>query len=297
MSDHSLSVLFADVTGSTGLYESHGDDAARAAISRCIEVLVEQMQRFRGRLVKSIGDEIMCVFEQPAHSVMAANEMQLAIRSTSEKGLFVTGPVKIKIGIHLGPGVEREDDVFGEAALVAQEVIKQAKADQILASAETVAALPPELRMGSRPLDRVESEGRDAPIDIVELIWEVNDLTQLATTQPMRTAPAQTRLRLRYRDTEVEMGEALTHLSLGRTDQNDLVVPAQLASRSHAVIDYRRGRFQLRDMSSNGTVLVGENSDAHLLRGETFQLEGRGVFCLGGAPENNPDGVVEFECE
>ena len=297
MSTSHLSVLFADITGSTRLYEEHGDDAARSAVAECIEVLTGQMARFHGRLVKSIGDEIMCVFESPDQSVMAANEMQLAVRSAGEAGRFVTGPLQIKIGIHFGPGVEREADVFGEAALIAQQVIKQAKADQILASAETVNALPPALRFGNRRFDRIEAEGREAPVDIVELIWEVSDLTQMADTQPIRIEPEFVRLLLRYQGVELELNNTRPQVTLGRTDQNDLVVPTQLASRSHAVVEYRRGRFQLRDISSNGTVLVDAEGEAHLLRGETVQLSGQGTFCLGGAPQNNPDGVVEYSCE
>jgi adenylate cyclase len=292
-----ISVLFADVSGSTRLYEVHGDDAARTTIALCIEVLVGVMARHHGRLVKTIGDEIMSVFPSPGAAVLAANEMQREVRRAGEAGRFITGPISIKIGLHLGPGVERGGDVFGEAPILAQQIIQQAKADQILTSADTVQALPPELRFGARALEDMAAQGRDAPLELVELVWEVNDVTQMADTQAIRRLPTHTRLRLRYRGQEVELGDARPRLSVGRTAQNDLVVPTQLASRSHAEFEYRRGRFHLRDMSSNGTVVVSEDGDASLVRGETVQLHGRGVLCLGGTPQANPEGVVDYECE
>jgi len=292
-----LSVLFADVSGSTRLYEEHGDDAARSTIAECITVMTAVMERFGGRLVKTLGDEIMCVFENPSQAVIAANEMQLAVRSAGESGHFSTGALSIKIGLHCGPGVEREDDVFGEASIIAQQVIRQAKADQILASSETVQSLPLELRYGTRPFDQIEAEGRDGMLDIVELLWEVDDLTQVVDTRAVKREPGHVRLRLRYGGELVELSEARASLTIGRTEQNGLVVPTRHASRSHAEIEFRRGRFHLRDMSSNGTVVTTEDGETSMLRGESFQLRGRGSFCLGGVPQRNPDGIVEFECE
>ena len=292
-----LSVLYADVSGSTRLYEEHGDEAARSAMGECIAVMVGVIERFSGRLVKTIGDEILCVFENPSRAIMAANEVQLAVRSAGEAGRFATGALSIKIGIHYGPGVEREDDVFGEASIIAQQVIKQAKAGQILASAETVEALPPELRYGTRPFDRIDADGRDGMLEILEIIWEVEDLTRMVDTRAVKREPGHTRCRIRYQGATIELSQARPSMTIGRTEQNDLVVPVQLASRTHAEIELRRGKFYLRDMSSNGTVIITEEGESNVLRGESVVLEGRGNFCLGSAPAQNPEGVVEYECE
>jgi len=140
-----LLVLYADISGSTALYEQYGDDLARADCAACIGVLTEVMARHGGRLVKTIGDEVMCVFHSAPHGAMAATDMQSAVRRASEEGLFKTRPQRIKAGFHFGPGIEEEHEVSGEASITAQQLIKMAKADQVLTSRETLEALPVEL--------------------------------------------------------------------------------------------------------------------------------------------------------
>ena len=56
-----LTVLFADVVGSTRLYESFGDDQAKQMIDDCLAALGGVVQQYGGRIIKTIGDEIMCV--------------------------------------------------------------------------------------------------------------------------------------------------------------------------------------------------------------------------------------------
>ncbi|MGK0171899.1 MAG: adenylate cyclase [Gammaproteobacteria bacterium] len=292
-----ITVLYADVSGSTRLYEQHGDEAARSAVARCLEILSSVVERMHGRVLKTIGDEVMCVFPKAANAVVAANEMQIAVKRAGEAGDFVTGPLRIKIGAHFGPGIEQQTDVFGEAAIISQQLIKQGKADQILISGETFAELPPELRFGSRPFDTIAAEGRDAPVEIVEMLWEVTDLTQMSDIA-LSVVPVveQVRLRVRYEDQTIELDNTRPRLTMGRTEQNDLMVPTSLASRSHAEIECRRGRYYLTDMSTNGTVVIDKDGNANHVRGESVLLSGNGRFCLGGTPEMNPEGVVEYVC-
>ena len=72
-----------------------------------------------GRVVKTIGDEVMCVFPDPVKAILASNEMQLAIQRASQEDRFEVGELRIKIGLHYGPGIEEQTDVHGEAHLVA----------------------------------------------------------------------------------------------------------------------------------------------------------------------------------
>ena len=51
-----LAVLFADVSGSTQLYDTQGDVRARSIVARCIVVMTEVTHRHDGTLIKTIGD-------------------------------------------------------------------------------------------------------------------------------------------------------------------------------------------------------------------------------------------------
>lgn len=289
-------VLYADIAGSTRLFEEHGDAAARDSCAACIDVLTEVVTDKGGRVVKTIGDEILAVFDDPARGVMAGTDMQGALRSANEDGRFHTGELRIKVGMHFGLAVEEAEDVVGEAATVAQQVIKLAKADQVLASAETLETVPPMFRAGSRFLDRIATGSGDE-FDVHELIWEVSGLTQVADTSVVEQRLGSTRLELRFGDQTLVCNEDRPLITIGRVPGNDLVVNTDLTSRQHAEISFRRGRFYLTDNSANGTLLVNEDGTTMGLRREQQALRGSGSLCVGGTPETNPAGLITFDCD
>src|SRR5262245_18447173 len=72
-------VLFADVSGSTKLYESAGDAVAVVAIDNVIQVFTGATQENGGRVIKTIGDEVMSVFRSPTGASGSAIEMQTGV--------------------------------------------------------------------------------------------------------------------------------------------------------------------------------------------------------------------------
>ena len=290
-------VLYADIVGSTQLYEEHGDELARSDVAKCVELMTNVVTLFSGRVVKTIGDEVMCVFPNPVRATLAANEMQMGVTTASREAHFETGALRIKIGMHRGPGDEQETDVYGESNTIAQQMIKLAKADQILTSRDLVDELPPELRVGTRHFDQVPAEGRAGVLEVVEMIWEVAGLTQVANTQAPVPRTVYTRLTLEYRDQTITLGDDHPSAVLGRVAGCDLLVETDLTSRQHVKIEYRRERFHLTDNSANGTLLRTDAGKTEQLRRESAALDGAGIICLGGTPETNPDGVLRYYCE
>ena len=71
-----VAVMFADVTGSTRLYETLGDDNANRIIGKVIDVMAKITEMYQGRVIKTIGDEIMCRFTSANDCVRAAKECQ-----------------------------------------------------------------------------------------------------------------------------------------------------------------------------------------------------------------------------
>jgi len=68
-------VLFADVSGSTKLYETAGDAVAHAAIEKCVNLMREKTVNAKGRVIKTIGDEVMSAFPTADAAADAAIEM------------------------------------------------------------------------------------------------------------------------------------------------------------------------------------------------------------------------------
>ena len=292
-----LVVLFADIAGSTKIYEEFGDIIARDATSACITILTDVAARLQGRLVKTIGDEAMIAFRDPVKAVLASNEMQMAVQRAGEEGQFETGPLRIKVGLHFGPGLEEETDVFGEAAIVATALVNMAKADQILTSNATLGQVPPALRVGSRAVDRTLVDGVSSETAVYEMIWEVSEMTQMADIRPAKARVTHTRLTLVYQGKEYEVSDAHPVLTVGRVEGNDVVVATDLTSRKHSEIELSRGRFHLSDNSSNGTSLVPEGGAQQMLRRDKATLGESGEICFGGKLDENPTGIARFTCE
>jgi class 3 adenylate cyclase len=129
--DIELAILFADVVGSTRIYEVMGDLRARDMVLTCVEIMRSATEQNHGTVIKTIGDEIMATFPTANDALNAGSRMQHDIRIHSE--LKVEGqPVAIRIGFHFGPVVQENRDVFGSAVHTANRLTSQAKPRQIV---------------------------------------------------------------------------------------------------------------------------------------------------------------------
>jgi len=286
-----LAVLFADVSGSTRLYETVGDAEALATIGRCLSLVRAACEGHGGRVVKTIGDEIMAVFPGADQAAEAAAEMQARVFDEPQGG---RARLAIRVGFHVGPAIEVDGDVFGDSVNVAARMAALAKGEQVILSGQTADALPPLLRARVREIDSLTVKGKQQDIGIFELIWQSSDadLTALST-RPVR---AIARMRLRHGVREFELTETQSTLTLGRDPQNDVVITDRLASRMHARIERRRDKFVLIDQSSNGTYVRIDGEPDIQLRREEMILRGRGQVSFGHAPGDSDGESLIYSC-
>ena len=286
-----MAVLFADVSGSTRLYESLGDQRALATIARCLGLVKAACDGYAGRVIKTIGDEAMAVFPAADNAAQAAANMQARITAEPAIGAH---RLTIRVGFHFGPALEADGDVFGDSVNVAARLVGVAHGAQVITSAATASALSPWLRARTRELTALTVKGKLRDMSVFELIWQdsADDLTTLST----RVITPVARLQVRHRDREIMLGEWQATIALGRDAQNDMVITDRLASRMHAHIERRRDRFVLVDHSSNGTFLTIESEPEIQLRREEFILRGRGHISFGHAYAKDPSETVDFDC-
>jgi adenylate cyclase len=288
--DPSFAVLFADVSGSTRLYEQLGDTKALAAIGRCLVLAQDTATGHGGRLIKTIGDEAMLVFPTADQAAAAAAEIQLRM---SEMARVDNLRVAFRIGFHFGSAIEADGDVYGDSVNVAARMVALAKGGQIILTAPTAEAMSPHLRVQLRELDVLTVKGKEKDIGIVELVWQDSaDLTALVT-RPKRKAIG---LELRHGARSIQLNADTSTLTLGRDAQNDVVIADKLASRLHARIERRRDRFVLVDQSSNGTYVMVEGEGEIVLRREELLLRGRGHVSFGHSHAADPAEFLAFAC-
>jgi class 3 adenylate cyclase len=295
---NSLVVLFADISQSTRIYEALGNTEAQALVRRCLNELSALTERYHGRVVKTIGDEVMSVFPSALDAARAASEMQGSLRAVQGEVELPFGPIRIRIGMHFGEVLLEGDEVHGETVIIAARMVKLAKPDQILTTAPTVSALPDELRAMTRYIDEQTLAGRLDKLDLYELLWEVSDLTDLATHAPpaaLRTVHRT--LRLCFGARECLLDEHASAFTIGRSEQNDLVVPAPLASRRHVIIRYTRGRFVLTDRSVNGTYIARDDGQRIEVLRDDHPLDGSGKISLGEPADKDRALLIDYRCE
>lgn len=121
-------ILFTDVVDSTATATRVGSDAWRELVSRMHETAGRQIDRYRGRLVKSTGDGILALFDGAARAVRAAAGIS---RETASLGLA------IRAGVHTGEVELVAGDIRGVAVHAASRVMSAAGSGEVFVSATT----------------------------------------------------------------------------------------------------------------------------------------------------------------
>lgn len=286
----SCAVLFADISGSTPLYEELGDGQALVSIELCLRLLRDAAAEFGGRVVKTTGDGVMCAFDAAEQALHAARLMQLRITEQAALG----GPrLAIHVGCHYGQVIESAGDLYGDSVNAAVRVVGLAKAGQVIATHEIVARIGESLRERVRMLDRVPVKGKREPLEIFELVWQDSEeLTALGTRLEEGQA---TRLKLVVGGRDLWFDGKPGGLRLGRDAACDIAIADPKVSRQHARIEKRRDKFVLADHSSNGTYVALAGEAEICLRREELILRGGGRIGVGHPVAHEPT-VVYFYC-
>lgn len=288
-------ILFADISGSTKLYETLGNSKAQRIVDQCLGILTGVTENQKGTVIKKIGDELMCTFESVDQAARAAAEMQQSLKMALAYGKFEVTTLHIRVGFHAGPVIVATGDVFGDAVNVAARVTAQTKAGQVLTTSTTLELLSPEIRTRTRFIDRVGVKGKSEDLELFELLWEFENLT--VVEDAFRPSSAAGRIRLNYNGVEVALNKDRPALRFGRGAENDFVIPDTQASRLHARVELRRDRFVLVDQSLNGTYVTVESEPEVCLRRDELALKGAGVISLGRSINSDASIPIRFTCD
>jgi class 3 adenylate cyclase len=283
-------ILFADVSGSTRLYATLGDTPAHRIVNGLLRQLGDAVRDQGGRVVKTLGDEVMACFDDAPAAVAAARGMQ---RHFAHSVRSPDAPAGIRIGLHHGPVLEEGGDVFGDTVNMAARMVELAKAGQILTTAGTVQRLDEAARDDTRHVDRAPVRGK-GELDVFEVLWGRDSVTHFVEVPLADVATPGVRVRVVLGERELLVSRERPALSLGRDESNDLVLPYGVVSRRHARLEWRRGRVLLVDESTNGTLVVPTGAAPIFVRREELALEGGGVIAPGFEPDVHPERAIHY---
>lgn len=297
--DKKLAILFADVVGSTQLYEALGDDRARETVQQCLQVMRQATEQYGGTVIKTMGDEVMSTFPSADDALNASNQMQQRI-TNSIRIETDDSHVSIRIGCHFGSVVAEDRDIFGAAVHTANRMTSQAKAGQILTTSALVEQLTPQWKGLVRQIDVATPRGQSDEVAIFEVLWQPEEATNmLPSIDPAaRPAIAPAILRLRFKGEELVVGDSgKLAITMGRADDNDVVIKGNLISRVHARINADHNRFVLIDESTNGTFIQQDAGEELYVRRDSTVLTGSGIISMGRVAARGTPLAIEYRVE
>ncbi len=272
-------VLFADIVSSTELYESQGNATAKELVDDRLRQLSGMVHAHHGRVIKHLGDGILCDFSSPGDAFGSG----LAMSREDPHGLG------IRVGIHVGEIVEEGGDIFGDAVNTAARIASIAKPWEILISKDLLKRLPAAYNRLVQPLKPVSVKGKAQPLQLFSVLrmnGSQASSTMCATALIVDDESLRDRtLELEWLETKTDVDGKRTSLTIGRQSDNDLVVDREYVSRTHATVSWRDGKHILADQSSNGTYLVPNGGVKVHLRREETMLNGSGLIFLGVDPD------------
>jgi class 3 adenylate cyclase len=289
-------VLFADLSGWTDLTSRIGDEAALALRDELFGPLMQIIAGNRGAVVKTLGDGLMCVFDSAPDAARAAREMQ---RHAERANREAAEALPMRIGIHAGQVVLKDNDIEGNTVNIAARVVAASRPERILMTRVTAERLTEDLARLIRSWRTEKLKGRSETFDLLELNWrETHEQRTIVARHAAELSGRFTRLTLRCQDKECVLEPGGRPLTFGRSPHNALVIedPLAFVSGSHGRIEVNGGGVMLTDNSRNG-IYVAFGRGQFFLVDKSVVLRGSGQMTIGRSP-NDPGAIIaEFELE
>ena len=294
-------VVFADLRGSTALYELLGTTDASQIVTETVDAISRRVPATGGVVVKTLGDGLMAVFPTAAQAVEAADQMHeeidIVMRRRDALTGFTEARLQLQVCIALGETVEVSGDYFGDAVNVAARLLDHAGDNETLVTVEVLKALPLDSRDMFRSLDLVRLRGRVEPVEVHLLSRRGMDTAPtLVGGGPGMGLVGPEAVILTWGNKVKRFTAVNMPVVIGRAAASDMQVDDARVSRAHCRIDWIGATFQLSDLSINGTFVRFSSEDEVVsLRRGSCTLHGSGEVGLSGSPEDPGVAAMQFE--
>jgi len=296
-----LTIFFADVAGSTRLYETLGDVVAHECIVESLGKISHFVKSNNGIVVEIIGDEIMAYFVHPKEAITCGCDIQ---QYFNESTTVHNHRIGIRIGFHKGRVELDQGHPFGDTVNVASRVASLALEGQTVTTNETIADLPSIFLSRCRPLNTIRVKGKSQPLNTSEVVWDQNDATLIfSALKETEKRPPIAEIEINYKGQKIVIRESNTPFLIGRGKDCSLVISSDVVSRAHAKIEARLGELVIVDHSTNGTYVTtdcGKRSYDGLdmrLHYTEWTMAGQGKISLGQPVSESDENTIKFKSE
>jgi adenylate cyclase len=289
-------VVFADLVGSTSLFERLGDEAASRFVTQLMGALSQVFEQHQGRVVKLLGDGLFVVFSYEHDALAACVAIQKRLLDKPIRPEGVGSAVQMQMGIESGEVVEIAGDCFGDTVNSAARLADLAGADQILTTQNVFDQVPQGQQALLRSLGPMYLRGKADSSHLYRVEWRTGqdeEATMMGVSMAAR--PSTTWLEISAQGKTVRLDTRDSKIHIGRATDAALTINDKRVSRTHANIEWSAGQFVLSDNSSFGTwVYLGGQTEALVLRRTKCFLVGAGQFVLGCGRAEADAPMIEF---
>lgn len=277
-------IMMSDITGSTSLYEQTGNREALAYIDQMLSRMRALVEAHGGVCVKSQGDDVLSYFPDPQAAFSASWAM---LEENWPAGLSVHQ------GIYSGEMLHHENDIYGDAVNTAARLSSLAKPGETLVGGVCYDELPAVARARLVLIGKLALKGKSTPTRVyacsaAELMQQTVIFSQpVQEDRPGRTESVDV----------VYQGKTWTindgqSLSIGRSNDCDIVLGQAWVSRKHAVLSLRDWQLEITDHSSTGTIIVKDEGEQVNLHRRASLISGEGsIYCGMGAEHSAQTGL------
>ena len=276
-------VVFADLVGSTSLYERLGDAAASQFVTGLVGLLSQVFEQHAGRVVKLLGDGLFVIFDREGDALAASMQIQQRLL---DEPLHPGGhgpAVQLQIGIESGEVVQINGDCFGDTVNSAARLSGLAGGGQILTTQNVWSALLPVQQQALRSLGPMYLRGRAESSHVYRVELQTGRDEEATMAGPSMFAPSHNRfLELSWAGQLWRLDAQSKPINIGRAAESMLHINDPRVSRVHCVLAWRGGQFVVTDASTYGTwVYMGSQTEAVVLRRTECYLVGDGQIVPG----------------
>ena len=295
-------VVFADITGSTGVFETIGSARGSRVVTEITQRICVICVEHRGQVVKTLGDGVLVVFAHAPDAIEAVVRMQRE-HQKHLIGSAAAARLPIRIGVARGEVEFIDDDCYGDAVNVASRLSDLSGPHQIWANQQSLEQACETDGVRFRPLGPIAIRGRVEACQAFQVEWHENLSSDVMTMQAsvdsqqdqMEKAVLGGAVDLSWLDLRKRFRSSQMPVHIGRVSQAEFVVNDPRVSRAHARLDWRNGSILLVDVSTYGSWVrfSGGGSDL-LLRREECVLHGRGEIALGASFSDPSVPTIKF---
>lgn len=130
-----ITILFTDIEDSTRYWDTRGDIDGRLMVDYHNRLIFPVIKKFKGKIIKTIGDAIMASFSRSEQAIKAAIGIQQMLKKTRRQDKNFG--LKVRIGIHTGKAIVEHSDVFGDVVNVAARIEQMGQGNEIFLSENT----------------------------------------------------------------------------------------------------------------------------------------------------------------